>query len=374
MTLVETLDRADQTREEAWDAIQGQVTITDSHFHLLLGYASLALEYQCAIVLLLRNNLTGSAFALVRPVFEILYKAHWVSACATPEEITKIRKGVFSFPGVAKMTSDIDAAIGSKTFGKIKEATWADQNEFTHSGMFQISSRLSRNSLPPDTLNLTIAQVKRTMIAALIIGALMLKHHHRLDDAARLEALAQVFEASYFAVQNSALWQARVKPRFFGLGRSRWFAPPALQPGPDGGTASSQLGGQPLSDIDEVIGDHTQTYPPPHPFHSVVAASRQSMTPLHYADPTFASRAPHCPCLNHRRFCSLRRSSLRVLRLGIVTYLTPISFTASSWLTSSSPHPPLPAWVRGRVCVCAFPRPGSADAGRLADDRTPRSV
>ncbi len=197
MTLAETLSRADQIHDDAWEAIEGRITIVDDRSHLLLGYGSLALEHQHAIVLLLRNNLIGSAFALVRPVFEILYRAHWVAVCATPDDVDKIRKNTFRFPNVARMTADIDAAVDSAAFGRVRTATWADQNDFTHSGMFQVRSRFSQRDLQPEyPVDITIAQVNRTMIAALIVAALALRYHGRHADAQRIDALTKTLDTA----------------------------------------------------------------------------------------------------------------------------------------------------------------------------------
>ena len=80
MTLKEQLDRADSARHSAWDAIVGSIAIVDTRSQVLLSYASIALEHQEAIVQLARHGLSGSAFALVRPVFEILYRAAWICA------------------------------------------------------------------------------------------------------------------------------------------------------------------------------------------------------------------------------------------------------------------------------------------------------
>lgn len=73
MTLKEQLDRADDARHSAWDAIVGPITVVDSRSQVLLS--CIALEHQEAIILLARHGLSGSALALVRPVFEILYRA-----------------------------------------------------------------------------------------------------------------------------------------------------------------------------------------------------------------------------------------------------------------------------------------------------------
>src|SRR5437867_4740082 len=97
MKVAETLDRALSIQREIWDAIVGELTITDLRQPILLEYLGVALEHHEAIIVLVRNDLRGSALSLVRSVFEILYRAAWVCTCTKPEHIEKIAKDKFDF-------------------------------------------------------------------------------------------------------------------------------------------------------------------------------------------------------------------------------------------------------------------------------------
>jgi len=134
MTLKEQLDRADGARHSAWDAIVGPITIDNDRSQLLLSSASIALEHQEAIVLLARHRMFGSAFALVRPIFEILYRSVWVCACAKPEDVDRIKAGKFSYPAIGGMVAAIDAKHGLDFFTGLKASSWKEQNDFTHTG------------------------------------------------------------------------------------------------------------------------------------------------------------------------------------------------------------------------------------------------
>ncbi len=193
MTLKEQLDRADAARDSAWDAIVGPITILDTRSQVLLSYASIALEHQEAIVLLARHGLSGSAFALVRAVFEILYRTAWICVCAEPKEVDKIKAGKFTFPKMGDMVAAIDAKHGFDFFQGFKAASWNDQNDFTHTGKLQIGSRLTRDDLQaayPDEM--IAGNVTTATIAALMVAILLLKTHNRSSDGERLErALVQ---------------------------------------------------------------------------------------------------------------------------------------------------------------------------------------
>jgi len=193
VTLKEQLDRADAARHSAWDAIIGPITIVDTRSQVLLSYASIALEHQEAIVLLTRHGLSGSAFALVRPIFEILYRAAWICACAKPGEVDRIKAGKFTFPKMGDMVAAIDAKHGFDFFKGFKASSWNEQNDFTHAGKLQIGSRLTRDDLQaayPDEM--IAVQITTATIAAMMVAVLLLKTHNRTSDGERLEdALVQ---------------------------------------------------------------------------------------------------------------------------------------------------------------------------------------
>ena len=57
----------------------------------MVGFISQGIEHHEAVVLLLRSNLIGSGFALVRSIIEILVRGAWMTTSATDAQITKFR-------------------------------------------------------------------------------------------------------------------------------------------------------------------------------------------------------------------------------------------------------------------------------------------
>ena len=93
---------------------------------LLLGYHSIMAEHHTAIHLLIKHNLYGSSFALVRVLYEPLYRAHWVHGCATDELIDNIVEGKNVFPKMKRMVEEIDNAYGTGNFWQdIKNNSWS---------------------------------------------------------------------------------------------------------------------------------------------------------------------------------------------------------------------------------------------------------
>ena len=131
---------------------------------------------------------------LFRSVFEILYRAAWICACAKPKEVDRIKAGKFTFPKMSDMVAAIDAKHGFYFFRGFKASSWNEQNDFTHTGKLQIGSRLTRDDLQaayPDEM--IGAQVTTATIASMTVAVLLLKTHNRTSDGERLERAVAEF-------------------------------------------------------------------------------------------------------------------------------------------------------------------------------------
>jgi hypothetical protein len=68
---------------------------------IVVALFSLVVEHHGAILTLLKlGRFDGSAFALVRPLIDAVYRAFWVHYCAKPEHLAAIRKGDSPYPGL----------------------------------------------------------------------------------------------------------------------------------------------------------------------------------------------------------------------------------------------------------------------------------
>lgn len=123
----------------------------DSKGRIIIAYHSIMEEHHSAILLLIDNNLNGSAFALLRSVYELLYRAHWIVGCATTKQINEMLKGKNIFPKMNEMVVKIDTAFKiDDFFQNIKKNSWGPMNDYTHSGIRQINRRFKDNNVEPD--------------------------------------------------------------------------------------------------------------------------------------------------------------------------------------------------------------------------------
>ena len=64
---------------------------------LFLAYFDINVEHLQSLHLLISRDLNGSALSLVRTFYETFFRALWVNAFATPEQLEKIRNNDFNF-------------------------------------------------------------------------------------------------------------------------------------------------------------------------------------------------------------------------------------------------------------------------------------
>lgn len=106
------------------------------------GCLDQALEHQKAIVLLVANQLHGSAFAIMRMLLEAYVRGIWLNRCATDSELERISNGG-GLKSFGKLVEAIDKLEGFEAtlFTQIKEQSWTIMNGFIHTGLEQISRR-----------------------------------------------------------------------------------------------------------------------------------------------------------------------------------------------------------------------------------------
>jgi hypothetical protein len=124
---------------------------------VLGAYVDVALEHHKAIWLLTDSKLYGSAFAMVRLVFDVYFRALWINRVATEQQIEQASQDEFKFPRMRRMLADIKQAYlrtsssnedvelaeqAERGFEYIGEM-WKPFSSYTHSGGLQIRRRFT---------------------------------------------------------------------------------------------------------------------------------------------------------------------------------------------------------------------------------------
>jgi hypothetical protein len=149
-----------------------------------------AIEHHAAILLLLRSELVGSAFALTTSVTEILYRGVWLNTCATDAEVNKFAGSDKLELTVGEMAKAIDAACGLDFFVEFKNQTWKALNSYAHTGMLQVGRRFTGDILTPSYANREKIEVLRAIRSCivLLVRPFFAKHGH-LDSAKEIDKL-----------------------------------------------------------------------------------------------------------------------------------------------------------------------------------------
>jgi hypothetical protein len=157
---------------------------TDKRSQILLAYHSILAEHHSAIFLLIQNDLCGSAFALARPVYETLYRAHWIAACADETQVKNLFEDKDIFPKMYDLVSQIDKAYNTGDFWQsMKKSTWNPMNDYTHSGLRQVGRRFKNNEVLHNYETDEILEVLNGTNMALLLIANLFFSFFEKDDA-----------------------------------------------------------------------------------------------------------------------------------------------------------------------------------------------
>jgi hypothetical protein len=110
---------------------------------IVVALFSLVVEHHGAILTLLKlGRFDGSAFALLRPLIDAVYRAFWVHYCAKPEHLAAIRKGDSPYPRLPNMADEVDKHMTytGGLFSALKPHI-KTLHGYTHGGLEQLGRR-----------------------------------------------------------------------------------------------------------------------------------------------------------------------------------------------------------------------------------------
>ena len=121
-----------------------------------------ALDHHHAITILIANDRTASAFALVRAVFESYIRGAWLTHCATDDQVESFSTG-WRPPEIGRLVESLENNVGydGKVFSVIKASSWSSMCEYTHTGGLQIQRWQTESSVEPKYSTDEIAEVLR---------------------------------------------------------------------------------------------------------------------------------------------------------------------------------------------------------------------
>lgn len=192
MSLMSTLENEKVMQDTIASLISGISFSGDEKTVVLVGYFDVVFEHHKAIITLIESGMHGSAFALLRLIVEVLYRACWVAACGTEAQISAIHRGHSPFPKMEKLRKKVDRQYnGNGVFNDAIINNWDALNSFTHTGWHQLSRRFNTvtRKLEPVYTDQEKQEVLESAGAHLaLLTILVLKHlglHEKSDVVSR---------------------------------------------------------------------------------------------------------------------------------------------------------------------------------------------
>src|SRR4029453_7287094 len=150
MSLIdELIARGAVIRARLWGLLERHGYPDDTRSVWVAGSMAVALEHHEAISLLIEQQLTGSAFALVRPMVDTVVRAHWINAVASNEQVAQARENKNVFPSMSEMSEAGGKAYGADELFRRFTSQWGAMCSYTHSGARQIAHHFTGTDLKP---------------------------------------------------------------------------------------------------------------------------------------------------------------------------------------------------------------------------------
>jgi Family of unknown function (DUF6988) len=156
---------------------------SDTRTVLVVGGVDTALEYHEAIWLLHKRKLNGSALAMIRLVFDAMFRALWLRAVATDEQVEQAAIDDFDWRGIpvrddikrvyfGRPDNPVRAARLDELFQSLGEV-WKILCSYTHSGALQLTRRFTFDEVKPNYTEHELAQAFSAATEILLLGSVL---------------------------------------------------------------------------------------------------------------------------------------------------------------------------------------------------------
>ncbi len=129
-------------------------------------------EHHEAVVLLLKSDLNGSAFALLRSQYESCIRGLWLAYCATDQQLDRFAKGAEP-PKFGELLANIESApaFNQNLLSQIKAHSWSSMCAYTHTGSLQVQRWNTPDAIEPNYSDAEIAEVEKFANACALLSA-----------------------------------------------------------------------------------------------------------------------------------------------------------------------------------------------------------
>jgi hypothetical protein len=144
----------------------------DARTVIVMGTITQMIEHHEAVLLLIRNDKVGSAFALARCVFEATYRGLWLNFCATEAQVDEFVKKDKLPLSLTEIAAAIDESYGAQGFfEEFRKKTWDALCSYAHTGLLQLGRRFTGPVAKPAYYDVEISGVAEGVTTCVILLA-----------------------------------------------------------------------------------------------------------------------------------------------------------------------------------------------------------
>ena len=188
------LQRATELHEFIAHRIAGRYP-SDDRRALFAALMSVAISHHEAILLLVtRERLVSSAFALFRPMIEAGYRGMFVAFLATEEQVETVKAGGDPYGHFNKLAARLDDKFSTDgLYAQYAGEAWGALNGYTHGGMEQLARRIDQDGMigdhfDPDEVASLLASTA-SLLTRLVIPFLQVADREQATHAVSLKYL-----------------------------------------------------------------------------------------------------------------------------------------------------------------------------------------
>jgi Family of unknown function (DUF6988) len=147
------------------------------------------------MLLLIRADKVGSAFALARSPVEGMYRGMWINFAATDAQVARFERNDDIGLTTTQLAQAIDAAYHAGDFFEdLKRRSWDALNSYAHTGVLQLGRRFREHNVEPAYSDGEIFEITTSVTTCilLLIGKFLAVQGHA-DECHAAEALTETY-------------------------------------------------------------------------------------------------------------------------------------------------------------------------------------
>jgi hypothetical protein len=162
---------------------------------IVIGFTTQIIEHLESMLLLIRGEKVGSAFALARSVVEGMYRGLWINFVATDLEVARFERADDIGLTMTELAQAIDRGYRAEHFFEnLKQRSWDALNSYAHTGMLQLGRRFRAHNVEPTYTEAEVFEVTTAVTTCiLILTSKFLAVQNFPDDCRSVEVLIETY-------------------------------------------------------------------------------------------------------------------------------------------------------------------------------------